>query len=115
LAEEEGMTELFRWIAVRCCCQPQKVLGFIRLPQSLLYQSTLFLPRKVAWGPDAMAGITHDPKGHTDLLSKVEVQLKTSGSICREDFSRQEELAIYSDDRPIEFWREIVGFVEVKQ
>jgi hypothetical protein len=90
---------LHHWIVVRCCCTPQKVFGFIRIPESLYRPGTLRLPvrSKVHAGPVSEADYP------TDVL--VEVKTLHRGP--------ETELAVYSDDRPLEFWLDVAGFVEV--
>lgn len=94
------MRRTLAWYAVRCCCQPQKIFGFIPLEAgSRTYQIV------------NRYGETH------------EIELRTSRTCSAPTFveSRDgylemvsDEIAIYSDDRPIEFWRTIPSFVEVR-
>jgi hypothetical protein len=76
------------WIAVRCCCQPTKVFGFMRLDR------------------DDRPGTVRvvDVQG---TRHQVELKRYSDGNGLLND-----EIAVYSDDQPLEFWRRIVGFVE---
>lgn len=88
-----------RWYAVRCCCTPQKVFGFIRLedgPHDFRVQEN--------------SGQVHQITVR-DFCS-YNPRPTPAGAIPQEYVAPAREPAIYSDDRPLEFWRSIVGFVE---
>jgi hypothetical protein len=80
------------WLPVRCCCQPQKVFGFMRVPvRDIDTRRPLFIPYRMRNGADI----------------GIEIRVFANGV-------RNEERAIYSDDRPIEFWRQFgEDFIEV--
>ena len=89
------------WFPVNCCCQPDVLFGFISLPADRQHfvhgQRFVILDRR---------GRPHD------------VELKPLATISEpagttDGWRRRREMAIYSDDRPIEFWRTIPGFREV--
>lgn len=89
-----------RWFAVRCCCRPQTIYGFLALAEGR--------PREV---------VVRDYDGE---IHRVELRVNAEmrppeeagiGIVLASD-GRTEELAIYSDDRGLEFWRTIPGFVE---
>src|ERR1044072_8420709 len=89
------------WYAVRCCCTPSKIFGFMR----------------VADGVDKFTVISGDETHkvelrpiRTSIMSKFEEGISGDGT----SMSTVRELAIYSDDRPIDFWRQVSGFVEIK-
>lgn len=88
------------WVAVRCCCSPQKIFGFLKLPAP------------INEGPYQLRSLaTFTMTAQERELAKLEpirIQIK------RMTGPGQAELAIYSEDRPIEFWRGIEGFVEAK-
>ena len=67
---------------VRCCCQPQKILGTMEL-------ATSYPHPKLATS-----------KGWT----QIELRSFFNGN--------EMEFAVYSDDRPIEFWRQFASFQE---
>jgi hypothetical protein len=98
-----------QWFAVRCCCTPRKVFGFIKLP-AIDPQDHLPVHRWL---------IDHNNHQHDIQLMSIYVNRMS----CSSDYLRVfpvpmeiehaiPEIAIYSDDRPIEFWRTILGFVE---
>lgn len=90
------------WYAVRCCCQPTKIFGFIQLHSKSQMQNVL-----------DNCGYAHT----VELKAMQEVapiRLDRERPPMQAELTVQKELAIYSDDRPIEFWRTIPGFLEVK-
>lgn len=74
---------------VRCCCQPTKILG--QLPVS-------------DPSPSHFRVVDSDGQGHLIEIREVWDYLSKGGMT--------HESAIYSEDRPIAFWRTIPGFVE---
>lgn len=74
-----------QWVAVRCCCTPKRVLGFMRLDQGIV-----------------RAGHRFRQRGNGRPASRE--------STWPDTYRR--EFAIYSEDRPIEFWRQVMGFIE---
>ena len=98
-----------QWIAVRCCCQPQKVLGFVRLPERHCRPGTVRLPVR--------SKVYAGPRSESDYPTDVLVELRSisqSKSTLGDTDTRylEHEIAVYSDDRPLEFWRDVAGFVE---
>jgi hypothetical protein len=92
----ERLLDTKRWFAVRCCCQPRSIMGFV-----------------LASAPDGVRVLTvTDAIGdqHRVSLERIATCADFNGLSVVSD-----ELAVYSDDRPIEFWRTIHGFVEVKE
>ncbi len=83
-----------QWYAVRCCCTPKKVFGFIQAE-----------PRAIEVQVSDCHGIKHT----LSIKSLSECMMAGPGGSFLND-----ERAIYSDDRPIDFWRTIRGFLEVK-
>jgi hypothetical protein len=100
------MPETHRWYPVRCCCTPTKIFGFMKL--KITYRGPLVVRDNI--------GTRH----------KIEIRListmRTGPSLDFDkgpiaemtSMQREDELAIYSDDRPIEFWRNIPDFLELK-
>lgn len=86
-----------QWYAVRCCCNPQKIFGFIELERDVKTQ------RVIDWNGDI----------HT-LEIKDFCNAKSDDVDPKNDLLFIKEPAVYSDDRPIDFWRNIRGFVEIK-
>jgi hypothetical protein len=99
---------------VRCCCQPQKILGYLELPDWLKPGSRWVLmvdDRKTGRALSAAAWTPADPVGPT--FRGLPVRLEAVVMQYRDLESDVDELAVYSDDRPIEFWRIIHGFEEM--
>lgn len=89
---------------VRCCCQPQKILGTLDLAEpvrgrEVQVRERIRFPLRSMLDFDPAAPIPHNPIRHHTVKIRI--------------FGLH-ELAVYSDDRPIEFWRKIEGFTENK-
>lgn len=85
--------EVSDWYAVRCCCDPQKIFGFIRLSSSAPENNIVDLDGQLH--PIRLAPLTERRQSSDE-----------AGTI------KAREIAIHSEHRPIEFWRRIRGFVE---
>lgn len=90
---------------VCCCCQPQKVLGRVTLPAGLQPRCRVrackrSMRRQLEPLPDRRAPVAMPPRHVIKLRQFTDPE------------NRIDEIAIYSDDRPIEFWRAIEGFRE---
>lgn len=83
---------------VRCCCMPQKLLGYLTLPDS----------DRLKHGLSQNVAI---PGGETFTVRFLKF-LQPRRSFDEEPVRY---LAIPSDDRPIEFWRTVPGFSEFSQ
>ena len=83
------------WYPVRCCCTPRKIFGFIRLPANAghIYRVT-------------------DRRGTVHELELRPITTDHRYVLDADADCYSSELAIYSDDRPLEFWRMLPGFVE---
>lgn len=84
---------------VRCCCQPAKILGTLEVPMAEPGSFSIAVlggmpPVVLCGSPTAVSYETH------------EIKIREFGQ-----FGRYER-AVYSDDRGIEFWRKIPGFIE---
>lgn len=88
--------EKYRWVAIRCCCEPTKVLGFMRLRESIVQSGQ----------PLVVTTISEALK-----VEQWPVELRPMEEVHCDQW--EQEMAIYSEDRPVEFWRRIRGFVEV--
>lgn len=86
-AAQAGITDM-RY-AIRCCCTPNKVLGWIEGPADV-----------PAW---LVLGYMKWP-GDKPQKHRIEVREFQQG--------HSTERAVYSEDRPIEFWRAVPGFQE---
>jgi len=84
-------------------------MGFIRLPERLYRPGTVRLPVR----SKVYAGPRSEEDFPTDVLVEVRGISESKVSIDTQYF--EHEIAIYSDDRPIEFWRDVAGFVEAKE
>lgn len=106
---EETMTEM-REYNVRCCCQPKKILGTLRLPTGLKHRDTIVVQEH--WGPSwAFNADDFDSPKEPMTVVVHQVELREFGGPPWDNC----EIAVYSDDRPIEFWRKICGFTEARR
>lgn len=91
---------------VRCCCDGTRILGTLQVEEGARYTQTVRIfiePRTI----DVWTVSKKEPEAVPCEPSTDTATLKTlSGP------GHHRELAVYSDDRPIEFWRRVAGFVE---
>lgn len=83
------------WLAVRCCCTPTKIFGFLQVSAEQAERNI----------------ITRD--GHRleiRPLRQMAMHCGVEGDVAEGSAER----AVYSDDRPASFWRRLPGFVEVE-
>ena len=85
---------LKEWLPVRCCCQPQKIFGFMPVDSSLLSKSDQTIEI------DNVAG------------DKIELKIKKFSASSYRQENVAYEMALYSDDRPVEFWFQFNGFIQ---
>lgn len=99
-----------RWLAVRCCCKPEKVLGFIKLAEAKIRPFSD--PTIVLFDKD---GVGHQARidKFTDYGKSSAIYFDPGANPCASIPIFEDEIAIRTDDRPIEFWRTIEGFMEV--
>ena len=92
---------------VRCCCEPTKLYGVIELPDGVREGTTTIVRERPSipanWLTQEKPMVTSDGNIHSIKLMRVV-----------DHRSGLDEVAVYSDDRPIEFWRKIIGFTELK-
>lgn len=89
---------------VRCCCQPQKILGTMDVAYE--FSDRFVVMEKLEPMPVRSArGMVMSPSSACHEIKVREFVDYSSGV-------PQRERAVYSDDRPIEFWRKIRGFKE---
>jgi hypothetical protein len=81
------------WHAVRCCCNPHRIFGFIRLSADTAENTV----------------VDHDGQRHPIRLAPLTERRRSPEEA---DATQAREMAIHSEHRPIEFWRQIRGFVE---
>lgn len=101
-----GPRKTHQWYPIRCCCQPDKIFGFLQLDSH------------PEW--DEFEVTDCDGKNHVikmKTFTRVATPLYRYDDMMGSDITMPviHEYAIYSDDRPIEFWRSVVGFVEATQ
>lgn len=85
---------------VRCCCTPQKILGTLDLPAGAAKVGKLQFPVAPRdWHPFS---------GEKPNFSHVTIEIKKFFDFVHEE--RLEELAVYSDDRPADFWKIFPSF-----
>jgi hypothetical protein len=97
------------WFPVRCCCKPRKIFGFLRLQTATKRTHVIYdragghhiieLREAIACMPSISVADYLLASQPVDLLNELATE-------C--------DLAVYSDDRPIEFWRTIPGFIEAQ-
>ncbi len=97
------------WLPVRCCCQPKKIFGFFQVPVNYVQK------QEFEW---LMAdGTQHTIKlqRFNDVrLSRADILHTTDKPQYHEDRLHKSEKAVYSDDHPIEYWRQFHEFMEVR-
>ena len=88
---------------VRCCCMPVKIMGTLELTDDEIRARG-----KIVYTPVSVPYIGHMTNIAVPVLfpraGEEVIQLRHYGPFS--------ELAVYSDDRPIEFWRGVPGFRE---
>lgn len=89
---------------VRCCCEPDKILGYLTVPHDMRSGERYPICRMDQLLIDAR------PIGATELVHSTTETALFRGFI-NSDGNR--EIAVYSDDRSIEFWRGVRGFKEL--
>jgi hypothetical protein len=104
------MTTLY---PVCCCCQPTKIFGYLELPDPPRprYEVLAFSYASAIW---EHRDLRPTPTCSVEQFT-VEVRPIHLVDHSSEDYElavHSYELAVYSDDRPIEFWRKIRGFHE---
>lgn len=99
---------MLRKYEVRCCCQPRKVFGTLSGP--VLDAPGRFKVRLKSYYEKFLKSthLPHQPS--VKIFDYQEVEVKVM--YLDPGFGMKSILAIYSEDRPIEFWRDVVGFEE---
>jgi hypothetical protein len=91
---------------VRCCCQPQKILGTLEV-------SSLERNQIIRMFNLGSASVLEYYCGESCEISAPRV---STHIIKIREFKNgpwsEPEYAVYSDDRPIEFWRQFLSFQE---
>ena len=87
--------------AVRCCCQPRKVFGWLELPAGLRDGDRVQIRR-----PMPPFSRSLDPIIEPTPLDTILIRM--FGEMV--DGRPRHELAVYSEDRPESFWRALPNF-----
>ena len=97
-----------QWYAVRCCCAPMKLFGFIPLPDPTPKQTI-----RDRCGQVHHVEVMAVSKHRRCLTSMRDFTAAANyDPAAADELFVDDELAVYSDDRPLEFWRTIPGFIE---
>lgn len=80
-----------QWLPVRCCCEPSRIFGFVR----------------VQYPGRSCVGLS--------LRQEEKPRLYTAGIREFDEPGMVNERSISSEGLPIAFWRNIVGFVEARR
>jgi hypothetical protein len=89
---------------VRCCCQPQKILGTLWVLEKIVARGAGKIPFHFVEKTSPIDWNASSPV--------VPIAITTEQIELRRFWSApgKMELAVYSDDRPAEFWLKIPGF-----
>jgi len=90
------------WLPVRCCCTPTKVFGFLRVPSDALRVREIVIPDKGGVPQRVQLRKFTEGRCPTTVFDPDLVSVFTPPD-C--------EIAVYSDDRPPEYWRGFEHFV----
>jgi hypothetical protein len=99
---------------VRCCCRPQKLLGYLELRPGLRHGDRVTVWPRLRF-PVVPLSVPEDsppvqlPEPEVIELREVRLAVATrpGGS-----FEWREELAVYGDGRPDDFWATLPGFTK---
>lgn len=98
-------------VNVRCCCQPQKILGTLQLSESQVEARRFWVIERKTVEIKGAIGTSLVPPDIVENTHNLCV-IKDFTKYGPEIGEVKTEIAVYSDDRPLEFWRKIQGFVE---
>lgn len=87
--------KLFQTFPVRCCCSPKKIFGFLSLP-------ALTDEERKKWKGIYKSLVDINGGSHTIKITEIR---------CND----WRELAIYSEEKPIGFWRNFKDFIEIHE
>jgi hypothetical protein len=88
-------------VEVRCCCNPQNLLGWVELPERLVRHGFIRLACRVEWDARREAVV----EGRRYLETTIERYLPGGANPLS-------WLALTSAEQPIEVWRTVSGFTE---
>lgn len=87
---------------VRCCCIPKIVLGVLELPDKVQSKpQRVIVPMMEKPYAELYTGGDHEPSKYSPVM----IELKRFFDYDVLSGIRHEEVAIVSDERPVEFWR----------
>lgn len=91
------------WLPVRCCCHGERILGFLKLRTGQAVEGRTLVTDQPHYS-SVLSAMAHPSVQET--VKRWPVTIKEFAGI------EQRELAVYSEDRPVEYWRDVPGFVE---
>lgn len=93
---------------VRCCCEPEKLLGYVDLPRAD-YRSgeKTFVLRLVR---TAIRRSVDDDKVDPARDRRAEIEFRR----YRDPKKGIDQIVVYSDDHPLDFWNQLAGFGAAK-
>jgi hypothetical protein len=100
---------------VRCCCNPLQLLGYLDLHREGLCDGATAIVYE-RYMPPAASFFSLDPDAKPFVMlggRRHQIELRRIRGLDQTD-KFIDEIAVYSDDRPIEFWRKIHGFSEMR-
>jgi hypothetical protein len=111
--ELEVHLALTRWVEVRCCCQPTKILGWLPVPRLVQFAEG----QEFSWIRDRPRQVTRGPEPPLEKSSVqvLRLRLRAMGSSTIDEYGiahREAKLALYSEDTPIEVLRQVREFIE---
>ncbi len=89
------VSDMGQWCAIRCYCEPQRILGFLKVPADT----------------PPLSVEDHNGEQHPIKLARLR---DGRTPLAPHEAAARSEIAIHSDHRPIEFWRTIRGFIEAR-
>lgn len=99
---------------VRCCCQPTKILGTLEVSAAVIERGQETIRYELIHPPSWKVN-PYDPVELCPALPReqVTIRLRTFVNTIRGSFDVPfgEELAVCSEDHPLEFWKQLPGFI----
>lgn len=104
-----------RRLNVRCCCTPTKIFGTMEVPDNVLWNGATFpvllIPEREHWTHDPNTLVKHNQtEWHRITVMKFRSRIRAT--VTEDIILDNDELAVYSDDRPREFWLRVPTFQE---
>ncbi len=97
-------------LEVRCCCQPQKLLGWLPVPDDVRDGDTVCFTKNEchAFAEQAL----FQPSHFVRITLPVATFREMRGGVDEEDVQVTQHLALKSEETPIDVLRKIPGFKE---